>query len=477
MSDLLSSPQFDRPASVEPSWLKSVLGTKLFEAPLAVAMIAATLNCSYAPPAKAALDVRTHLTAPDAGWLTALPLYNAPTNVPRADQRRNASYVVDRGPRLELRLHLTSPEWPAPLAALNLTGARDYVPAVQDPRLRSFLPPTGPRFLLGTFNTAPQNTPLAAALNLTDATDYGAVANAQGLTSYLVPTRPDTAIDSSPQDGWRFSAIPTNPPPTYPPGADQVRNSFLPIGPSRFAPDTAPAFAWLGALRIGNAALAVPSNDAGRNSYAPPRGPSLDVRTFLTAPTFSWQAAPLRIGTAVFSVAPDDAVRNSYLVAARALLDVRTASPNFVPTVLPTPAPTYPPAADLLRSYLVPSRAGFDARLLTAPGPAWIYKALPIVVVPTYPPGADLVRSYLVASRRPSLRFGTDDTAPDFSWLEMPLGLPTGGYVPPPTPGHRTLPTGRTAVVPTALRRPLFVPRGIQTVTIPPSLKKPWRKR
>jgi hypothetical protein len=523
MSDLLSSPQFDRPAQVEPSWLKSALGSKLFEAPLAVGIVAATLNCSYAPPARAKTDVRVNLTSPDQGWLTAIKLYNAPTNVPRADQRRNASYVVDRGPRLDPRTLLTAPQFPAPLTALALIDARSYVPAAQDARVRSYLPPADARLVLGTHDTAPQNTPLAAALNLTDATDYGAVANAQTLTSYLVPTRPDAAIECEPQDGWRFSAIPTNPPPVYPPGADQIRNSYL----TTLDPwldvrthTTAPQSSWLAALPLLNAPQAVASDDAPRNSYLVPTRPDAAIDTqpsdgwrfaalpvvttptyppgadqarnsylppaarpvfdarLLTDPDDGWLSSPLRIGNAALTVPADDAGRNSYQSAARAKLDPRVSltSPAFswlsVPLRIGNAA--FVPALDGLRNaYVVAPRPVLDVRAAQQPFVPRVVAA----AAPIYPPGADLVRSY-ASPARAQFALGTHDTSPAFSWLAGAIPFPVPP-VPPVVgkPGRAQFPQPPSVVIPTSLRRRPYMPQGIRTVTVPKFLKGPWRRK
>src|SRR5271169_388899 len=190
MSDLLISPQFDRPPQPQAGgWLKRALGGALWEAPLFAAILAASVNCAYAPPAQATLDVRSVSQPESSGWLNGeLPLFNAPFGVGPADARRNNSFRVDARTRpLDVSTHLTAPNqgW---LTALSLwPGAAYAVPSAQDARLRSYVPPARATFLLGTHDTAPQNTPFQIGDALFNASQAVASDDALRNCSFIVP--------------------------------------------------------------------------------------------------------------------------------------------------------------------------------------------------------------------------------------------------------------------------------------------------
>jgi hypothetical protein len=459
MSDFIVSPRFDRPPPVG-GWFKSALGSALFEAPLAVAFLAATLNCSYAPPARAALDVR-RVTAPDQGWLQVQP-FNPALVVPAVAQATTSTYRPSRVfmagvGRVTAMDGGGTGAWDPSLSVGTFAEARN---APQ--------PWPGARLRLGTHDTAPAFTWLQVPDALFNAPNGVASRDARRNNSFAVPADPVYRAlfdDTTPNTDWISSAA-TSFDPRFFQGFPPDRVPDARPGFRLGTHDTAPAFSWLQAPDVLFDDIGI--EDAAWNCYVPPARAVLRNGIHDTAPSLAWiyagAVAPTfnpALAVPVVSQATIASYRPSRIVVGGVGRTTPggtggtgvppwdpslTVGPETEQILAPQPwapakltglhltAPafgwlqaklaTYPPGQDLVRSYLPATRAVLDVRQ-TSPEFGWIY-ATQIIVLPPFVP--DAIRNAYRSADRAVLRPGLHDTAPEPAWIFSALPV-----VPPPT--------------------------------------------
>jgi hypothetical protein len=417
---------------------------------------------SYFVSARASLDVRD--TAPAFSWLqAALSFWNAHLSVGVDDAQRNvAGTPIDHGRPGSRYDDVLQPAWifsslPSGFQAhlyagigaqsrnasyrpSNLTvvgvgratpgsdgGTTEQPPPVWDPALGVGIDDLGRNAYVSAsrakLDVRSVSAPAFSWLQAPDVLFYDISVNDAAWNCYLPPVRARLALgrhDTAPQPAWIFSSLPVEIP-TYPPGVDQIRNSYrvgsragLVLG----VHDTAPSFSWLWALSLWEAPLNVPINDAPRNSYVVPASAKLDVRN--TAPNAGWGVVLLPVTAYTPGL---DAARNSYRSDGRGKLVFGTHDT--------APEISWLQVADSL--WNVPFGVGVNdetrnsyrstgrPRLVPgihdiAPLPVWFY-SIPIIPPPTYPPDNDAVRNSYSPPRRARFSFGIHDLVPEPAWL------------------------------------------------------------
>lgn len=149
-----------RPDQPQPNY-KAALGTALWEAPLYVAIAAATLNCSVRTPERPKLEVTRHAWANESVYKATANLWEAPLYVPIGDAQRTGSVRTRERGTFDVRhTWVNEPVYKASVVLFDV----DQVVAPVSAQQSSVRTPARPAFDIPRHTTKPQDAWIVSAL-------------------------------------------------------------------------------------------------------------------------------------------------------------------------------------------------------------------------------------------------------------------------------------------------------------------------